>query len=88
MVANDSSNSALASGESVKATFVKNGAEFAGSQRSYNRTDGATQYNTIHRIECIQLAANDYIQVNITGKFIYTDTTGYYDPVFQGFLVG
>ena len=88
LVVNDASNSALASGQSTRVTFIKNGSEFAGSQRSYARIDGATTYSTIHRVDCIQLAVNDYIQVNVTGKFIYTDTTGYYDPAFQGFLIG
>ena len=88
LVTNDSANQPLASGNSVRATFVKNGSEFAGSQRAYYRIDGATQYNTIYRTDLIQLAVNDYIQVNITGQYIYRDTTGYYDPVFQGHLVG
>ena len=78
----------MASGNSTRVSFYKNGSEFTGSQRAYHRTDGATQYNTIYRTDLIQLAVNDYIQVNVSGQYIYRDLTGYYDPVFQGHLVG
>ena len=88
LVANDTSNSALGDGSNLKVRFHKNGSAGSFSQRSYYRVDGATQYNTIFRTDCIQLAANDYIQVNVAEKYIYTDTTGNYDPTFQGFLLG
>ena len=88
LVTDASNNVALASGNSTRVSFFKNGSEFVGSQRAYNRTDGATQYNTIYRTDLIQLAVNDYIQVNVGGQYIYRDLTGYYDPVFQGHLVG
>lgn len=88
LVVNDAANNPLASGQSTRVSFYKNGAEFTGSQRAYNRIDSATQYNTIYRIDLIQLAVNDYVTVFVSGKYIYRDTTGYYDPVFQGCLMG
>jgi len=88
LVTNATNNVALADGNSTRVSFFKNGSEFVGSQRAYYRTDGASQYNTIYRTDLIQLAVNDYIQVNVSGQYIYRDLTGNYDPVFQGHLVG
>ena len=87
LVANDISNSALASGSSINVHFMKNGAEGNFSHRAYYRIDGASTYNTIYRSDIIQLAANDYVTVYVRSKFIYRDTSGTYDPVFQGHLV-
>lgn len=88
LVVNDAAKNPLADGQTVRAVFLKNGSEGLWSQRSYARVDGATTYSTITRQDCIQLAANDYVTVSITEKFIYVDTSGNYDPVFQGFLIG
>tara|TARA_Y100000389_G_scaffold197404_1_gene231939 strand:- start:546 stop:1067 length:522 start_codon:yes stop_codon:yes gene_type:complete len=68
--------------------FIKNGSEGNWSKRSYAFVSGATQYNTMHRVECIQLAANDYVQVKIGSQYAYVDASGNYDPTFQGFLLG
>lgn len=87
--AENSSGNILADGSALYLSFYKNGAEpVSTSQRSYYRTTGASQYNTIYRTETMQLNANDYIQVNVANKFIYNDASGYYNPVFQGFLIG
>ena len=88
LVVNDAAKNPLGDGSTVRAVFLKNGSEGLWSQRSYARVDGATTYSTITRQDCIQLAANDYITVSVTEKFIYADGTGNYDPVFQGFLIG
>ena len=85
----NTSGAVLADGSAVYVSFYKNGAETAAtSQRSYARTNGATQYNTIYRTEIMQLSANDYIQVNVQNKYIYNDASGYYNPVFHGHLIG
>jgi hypothetical protein len=86
--AGSSAGAALASGYSTEVSFHKNGSAGSFSTRSYNYVNGATQYNTINRIDCIQLAASDYIQVNINAQYVYTDASGSYDPTFQGFLIG
>jgi len=87
--AENSSGDVLADGSALYLSFYKNGAETAAtSQRSYARTNSATQYNTIYRTEIMQLSANDYIQVNVGNKYIYTDASGYYNPVFHGYLIG
>ena len=88
LVSTDSSGGALAANEYAIAEFVKNGATGTYGMRSYHRTASSTQYNTIHRIDCIQLSVNDYVQVNIPNEFIYGDDSGRYDPTFQGFLLG
>ena len=88
LVAGNTGASALGDGSPAAVEFVKNGASGLYGQRSYNRTDGATQFNTINRIDLIQLNATDYVQVNVPLSYIYVDATGDYDPVFQGYLVG
>ena len=88
LVASDASGNPLGDGENVRVNFIKNGAEGTFSQRSYYKVTGATQFNTIHRVDCIQLSATDYVQVSVTNEFIYYDNSGYYDATFQGFLIG
>lgn len=88
LVSTNSSGGALAANEYAIAEFVKNGSTGTFGMRSYHRTASSTQYNTIHRTDCIQLSANDYVQVNIPNEFIYGDDSGRYDPTFQGFLIG
>ena len=88
LVCGNTSGAALGDGSYAAVVFYKNGAEGSYSQRSYNRTDGATQFNTINRTDCIQLAVNDYVTVQVIASYMYVDATGYYDPVFQGYLIG
>ena len=88
LVTTDTSGNALGDGENTYVCFYKNGAEGVWSQRSYHRVDGATQYNTITRMDCIQLNANDYVQVYVGNQYIYRDATNQYDATFQGFLLG
>ena len=88
LVATNTSGSPLGDGENVRVSFIKNGAEGTFSQRSYYKVTGATQFNTIHRVDCIQLSATDYVQVSVANEFIYYDNSGYYDATFQGFLIG
>tara|TARA_Y100000114_G_C11651090_1_gene274244 strand:- start:26 stop:544 length:519 start_codon:yes stop_codon:yes gene_type:complete len=83
----NSSGGALPANAYTRVRFLKNGSSGLFSQFSYNFT-GTTQYNTINRIDCIQLSANDYIQVQVQQNHVYTDATGEFDPVFQGFLIG
>ncbi len=68
----NSSGSQLPANNYTRVRFLKNGSSGSFSQYSYNYS-GSAQYNTINRIDCIQLSASDYIQV---------------DPIFQGFLIG
>jgi hypothetical protein len=84
----ESNGDQLTDGNYCAVRFHKNGSNGLFSQYSYNRTTGATQYNTINRIDCIQLSASDYIQVHVDNKYIYSDATGQYDATFQGFLIG
>ena len=88
LVCGNTGAAALGDGSASAVVFHKNGSEGSFSQRSYKRTDGATQFNTTNRIDLIQLNANDYVTVNATLSYIYSDATGNYDPTFQGYLVG
>lgn len=87
LVCNSSAN-ALPANTYTRVRFIKNGSSGLFGQYSYNFTGGSTQYNTINRIDCIQLSANDYIQVQVEQNHVYTDATGEFDPVFQGYLIG
>jgi hypothetical protein len=88
LVSTNSVGNTLGDNEYVAVQFHKNGSNGTFSQRSYYKTVGATQFNTIHRVDCIQLAANDYVQVNVLNEFIYSDNSGNYDATFQGYLIG
>ncbi len=83
----NSSGNALPANNYTRVRFLKNGSSGSFSQFSYNYT-GTTQYNTINRIDCIQLSASDYIQVEVSQNYVYTDASGNFDPIFQGFLIG
>lgn len=86
--AGNTSGAAVAAGYNAMVSFIKNGSEGTFSTRSYNYITGGTQYNTLNRIDCIQLAANDYVQVKVVAQYIYVDATNLYGPTFQGFLLG
>jgi len=88
LVAGSTGGAALGAGVSSFLQFIKNGSEGDWSKRTYAYITGETQYNTMHRVECIQLAANDYVQVKIGQNYAYVDASGNYDPTFQGFLIG
>lgn len=88
LVSTNSSGNSLGDNEYAVVQFIKNGSAGTFSQRSYNRTSGATQYNTITRTDCIQLSASDYVQVNVVNEYIYSDNSGNYDATFQGYLIG
>ena len=88
LVSTDTSGSALGDGQNMAVTFIKNGNEGDYSMKSYHRIDGGTQFNTIHRIDCIQLSASDYVQVKVTSEYMYRDASGRFDATFQGFLIG
>lgn len=83
----NSTAGALGANAYTRVRFIKNGSGGLFSQFSYNFT-GTTQYNTINRIDCIQLSANDYVQVKVENQYVYTDATGEFDATFQGFLIG
>ena len=83
----DSSGAALPANNYTRVRFLKNGSSGLFGQFSYNFS-GSAQFNTINRIDCIQLSANDYIQVQVEYQYVYTDASGEFDPVFQGFLIG
>jgi len=87
--AENTSGSALAAGSALWFQFRKNGAEVtATSQRGYAVTISSNQFNTVSRVEIMQLSASDYIQVYIGAKYIYNDASGNYNPVFHGHLIG
>jgi hypothetical protein len=78
----------LADGTSAEVCFHKNGAQGAWSPRTYIFTQGAANYISMSVVDIIQLAASDYIQVNVNANYVYSDASGNYDPTFQGFLLG
>ena len=87
LVCENTSGAQLADSSLVHVTFTKNGSEGNWSHRAYYRINGAAQFNSIYKVDNIQLNAGDYVNVLVGGKYIYGDTSGRYDPVFQGFLV-
>ena len=86
--AGSSGGGVLADGASTEVCFHKNGAQGAWSPRTYIFTQGAANYISMSVVDIIQLAASDYIQVNVNSNYIYSDASGNYDPTFQGFLIG
>ena len=85
----NTSGNSLAAASAMWFQFRKNGAEVAAtSQRGYAVTTSSAQYNTVSRVEIMQLSANDYIQVYVGSKYIYNDASGVYNPVFHGHLIG
>ena len=88
LVSGSSGGGVLPDGTASYFQFIKNGSEGNWSKRSYAYTLGAAQYNTMHLVECIQLAASDYVQVKVSSQYAYVDASGNYDPTFQGFLLG
>ena len=85
----NTSGSALAAASAVWFQFRKNGAEvIATSQRGYAYAASTNQFNTVNRVEIMQLSANDYIQVYVGSKYVYNDASGVYCPTFHGHLIG
>tara|TARA_Y100001972_G_scaffold60367_1_gene73888 strand:- start:1103 stop:1624 length:522 start_codon:yes stop_codon:yes gene_type:complete len=87
LVSEGTNGAILGDNSPIAVHFTKNGAEGSWSQRVYHRISGASQFNTITKIDNIQLNATDYVNVVVTTKYAYYDGSGQFDPVFQGFLV-
>ena len=87
LTATDTSGTSNASGDTIQVTFEINGSAPAGGGVSYHYI-AATNQTTITRVDLFQLSVNDYVTVNFTSEFAYSDNNPIYDPVFQGYLVG
>ena len=71
----------------VYVEFQKNGSAFG--TRSFMYFTGLTLFQqTINRADIFSLSANDYITVHMGSEHAYSDQSGIYDPVFQGYLIG
>ena len=67
--------------------MYKNGARMYGGDVHFTNSIGS-QWDCVHYSRVIQLSASDYVQVQVEQNYVYTDATGEFDPVFQGFLIG
>ena len=88
LAAGNTSGGVLGDGSAMEVRFDKNGSGGLWSNRYYVYLVGATSYINVNKIDCIQLAANDYIHVNVLTNYAYSSVDAHYDPVFQGFLIG
>jgi len=86
LTATNTSGDTLTSGDLYHVNFFKNGSQIAGS-RHYEYV-GAVNQATVHLIDIVNLAASDYIQVNVGSEFTYSQNNEAYDPVFCGYLLG
>ena len=85
----NTSGNALAAASALWFHFRKNGAQVtAVSQRGYVYVTSSANYNTVNRVEIMQLSASDYIEVYVGSKYVYNDASGAYTPVFHGHLIG
>jgi hypothetical protein len=73
-------------GDSVAVRFIKNGSDIAGTL-GYSMINANYQI-VLNSIHIFQLSASDYIQVNVSSEFAYSDGTAVNDPTFQGYLIG
>ena len=87
LTATNTSGGANASGDTIVMTFNINGSAPTGGGTSYHYMQAINQ-NTITRVDIFQLSVNDYVTVNFTSEFAYSDNNPIYDPVFQGYLLG
>ena len=64
------------------------GSNYSGFANGYGYFPSTTSYPNISCSGVIELTAGDYVQVNITAGFAYSDSSGNFDARFSGFLVG
>ena len=88
LAAGNTSGGVLADSTAMEVRFDKNGSEGSWSTRHYVYLVGATSYITVNKTDCIQLAVNDYIHVDVLNNYVYSSVDTHYDTVFQGFLLG
>lgn len=74
-------------GDTAFGDLKKNGSVVAGA-RFYHYIQTGNFHSMLYLNTTIQLNATDYVQVNMNTEFLYGDTTGAYDPCFEGYLVG
>ena len=86
ITATNTSGGTPTSGDSVAVRFIKNGSDIAGTL-GYSMINANFQIN-LNSVHIFQLSASDYIQVNVSSEFAYSDGTAVNDPSFQGYLVG
>tara|TARA_R100001230_G_C5614265_1_gene125122 strand:+ start:267 stop:791 length:525 start_codon:yes stop_codon:yes gene_type:complete len=86
-VAGNTSGDKLGNNSTFRAKFQKNGADHTGFQEIYNIVEAAT-YNNVSASMIVELAATDYITVNVTHSYIYCGGTGSNFNGFNGHLIG
>lgn len=73
-------------GNSVAVKLQKNGSDIEGTL-GYSMINANYQI-VLNSVHIIQLSASDYIEVNVTSEFAYSDQNAFSDPTFQGYLLG
>ena len=86
ITATNSSGGTPTSGDSVAVRFIKNGSDIEGTL-GYSMINANYQL-VLNSVHIFQLSASDYVQVNVSSEFAYSDATAVNDPVFQGYLLG
>jgi len=64
------------------------GSNYSGFVAGYTYLTSTTSYPNISSSGTIELAAGNYVRLNISHAYAYTDGSGNYDPRFSGFLIG
>ena len=85
--AGDSSGSSLSATNAIWIHLHKNGTEIPGTVGHAYIASGNHQ-ESIHSPNVLSLSASDYITVVVGSEYVYTDASGRWDPVFQGYLIG
>ena len=86
LTATNTSGGTPSAGDSVNVRLEKNGSAIEGTQ-AYSMINANFQIG-LNSINIIQISASDYIQVNVTSGFAYSDGNSHTDPTFQGYLLG
>jgi len=86
ITATNTSGGTPTAGDSFAARFIKNGSDIEGTL-AYSMINANFQIN-LNSVHIFQLAASDYIQVNVSSEFAYSDNNAINDPSFQGYLLG
>lgn len=87
----NSSGGQLASATAASARIelsTDSGSNYSGFLAGYTYLNGATSYPNLSCSGTIELAAGNYVRLNMSHSYAYTDGSGNYDPRFSGFLIG
>lgn len=67
---------------------TNNGSSYTAFAQGYSYFASSTSYPNLNCTGTIELAAGNYVHLNIFSAFAYVDASGDYNPRFSGFLIG